>query len=86
MKDIHHIVNKPLGPSTRLHPWKNNRLQFARLIAELEMAGAFIKKSLMSDLRESMDLTDEQICEIVERASNVWDEAKLAICPPGRVK
>lgn len=86
MKKNHHIVNKPAYPSTKLHLWKNNRLQFARLIAELEMAGAFTKNSLMSDLRESMDLTDEQICEIVERASNVWDKAKLAICPPGRVK
>lgn len=81
MKDIHHIVNKPKRPSSKRHPWKNNRLQFARLIAELEAAGAFIKKGLMKDLQDSMDLTTEEICEIVERASNEWDEAKAVICP-----
>ena len=85
MNKVSHIVNKPKRTSSKRHPWKNNNLQFARLIAELEMAGAFTKKSLMADLRESMDLTDSEICEIVERASNVWDAAKLAICPPGRV-
>lgn len=83
--DIHHIVNKPFGSSTKLHPWKNNRLQFARLIAELEASGVFAKKGVMKDLQESMDLDEDQILELVERASNDWDATKAAICPPGRV-
>ena len=85
-KEVHHIVNKPRTILiSKRSPWKNNSLQFARLIAELEMAGAFTKKNLMADLRESMDLTDAEICEIVERASNEWDRIKLVLCPPGRV-
>jgi hypothetical protein len=61
--------------------WKKNDIQFIRLIAELEMAGVFNDAQVMNDLRESMDLTDKQICEIVERASNKWDKAKEKFCP-----
>lgn len=56
--------------------WKNDEIQFARLIAELEAAGAFCRKNIMEDLCESMNLTKEQILEIVERASNRFDEIK----------
>lgn len=84
MKEIHHIINKYTRPSTKLHPWKNNRLQFARLIAELEAVGAFTRKNIMEDLSETMDLTKEQILELVERASNEWDEIKAAICPSSK--
>lgn len=81
--EIHHIVNKPKTTS-KFHPWKDSRLQFARLIAELQMAGAFTRKNLMADLRDSMDLTDAEILELVERATNFWEGAKFAMCPPGR--
>ncbi|MCK9433697.1 MAG: hypothetical protein M0R32_02475 [Candidatus Cloacimonetes bacterium] len=73
------IYAKPLYRSSKLHPWKNDRIQFARLIAELEMAGAFTRKNLMQDLCESMDLTEKEVLEIVERASNRFDEIKGAL-------
>ena len=55
--------------------WKNNAIQFPRLIAELEAVGAFTPE-VMRDLRESMDLEDENISEIVDRAQVEWEKAK----------
>lgn len=59
--------------STRL--WNRNDIQFPRLIAELEAAGAFTR-SVMTDLRESMDLTDSDISELIDRAQYEWERVK----------
>ncbi len=56
--------------------WENDDIQFPRLIAELEMAGAFSRKNIMADLCESMDLTEKDIMKLIERASNRWDKIK----------
>ncbi len=58
--------------------WKNNKIQFARLIAELEACGAFNDK-VMNDLSVSMGLEIARIKELIERASNEHDKivAKL---------
>ncbi len=54
--------------------WKNDLLQFARLLAEAEAAGAIkISKSLC----ESMDLTKEEVMEVLDRAQHAWDTIKL---------
>ena len=47
--------------------WKNDEVQFARLIAEIEAAGGFTAK-LIADLSDSMDLDATGICEIIDRA------------------
>ena len=54
--------------------WQKNQIQYPRLIAELEACGAFENRQIINDLCDSMDLTKEDILEIVERASNYWDE------------
>lgn len=56
-------------------PWDNDQLQFARLLCELEAVGVFTPE-VMSVLRDSMDLTDEQIAEIQERANICFEQAK----------
>jgi len=45
------------------------------LIAELEATGR-MHGELVSDLMRSMDLTSDEIYQIVERAQQVWDEIK----------
>ena len=55
--------------------WNDNSIQFPRLIAELEAAGAF-KPSIMRDLSESMDLTVGDISELIDRAQIAWEQIK----------
>jgi hypothetical protein len=54
--------------------WRNNLIQFARLIAEAEGAGCGIVPT--KELCETMDLTPEQINEIVDRAQDTWHQIK----------
>lgn len=57
--------------------WKNDSIQFPRLIAEMEAAGFFTQQhELLSLLCQSMDLDLHQIHEIVDRAQQQWDAIK----------
>jgi hypothetical protein len=58
--------------------WKNNAIQFPRLIAELEAVGAFVP-SIVHDLAEAMDLTPAEIFTLVSRAQAEWDKIKQKI-------
>lgn len=53
--------------------WANDRIQFARLICELN---ATQSPWDYSSLRESMDLPNERIDELFERAHKAWEESK----------
>ena len=55
-----------------MQPWHDNAIQFPRLIAELDAAGAFTPE-VMRDLQESMDLTPDEIGELIERANAAWE-------------
>lgn len=55
--------------------WSNNEVQFARLLCELEEAGAWLT-SVTQHVLASMDITLEQLTELQDRATKVWDEAK----------
>ena len=55
--------------------WNNNLVQFARLLCEIEQAGG-ITDSVMQTLQTEMDLHEADICELLERAQTVWDNAK----------
>lgn len=59
--------------------WNNNEIQFPRLIAELEAAGAFTSQGLIQTLTEEMDLTEAEILELVDRAQTKWDEIKAKL-------
>ena len=56
--------------------WRNNAIQFARLIAELEAAGVFNDSKLWVDLRQSMEVHEACLSELVDRASAEWDKYK----------
>lgn len=52
--------------------WLNNTLQFPRLIAEAEAAGAFTPE-ILEAMATSMDLTVHKVCELIDRAQSEWD-------------
>lgn len=62
-------------PRVKKAPWSNNAIQFPRLLAELEAAGAFTS-GVMADLRDSMDLSTEDINGLMERANRSWERSK----------
>jgi len=61
------------------HPWLTDRVQFARLLCEMSALGLPDGEDnwdLFNDLKENMDLTDNDIDELFERAHKVWEDAK----------
>jgi hypothetical protein len=61
--------------------WENDSIQFPRLIAELEAAGGLQYDKLLGELSESMDLTVNEISEIVDRAQKAWETIKEKTVP-----
>ena len=55
--------------------WLNNGHQYARLIEELQGAGAFTP-AIIKAVAESMDLDESEVHELMERAQTEWDAAK----------
>lgn len=53
--------------------WENNSIQFPRLIAEMEATGFFEQSENLDALLESMDLEMDDLAELIERASTIWD-------------
>jgi hypothetical protein len=51
--------------------WRNNYLQFARLIAECNATGAIF---ITEELCNVMNLSAEQVGQIIERAQYSWDK------------
>jgi len=58
--------------------WLRDDIQFARLIAELEAAGAFTP-AVMSALCASMDLAEDRISELVDRAQARFEASCAAL-------
>jgi hypothetical protein len=67
----------------KLNLWKNNEIQFARLLCELAALGV-PDGDTWADLGENMDLTPNDLDELFERAHEVWEQSKRENCPPGR--
>lgn len=55
--------------------WNNNELQFARLLWELDAAGAFTDE-VIELLCRSMDLGGEELTSLLNRAIDVFEEDK----------
>ena len=76
-------IKKPRASKRQSKIWKDNSIQFPRLIAEMNAAGAFnvviYGTHVMKLLAESMDLTEKQVREIIDRADTefVTIKAKL---------
>ena len=75
--DKEHDMPEPHGPTPK-NLWADDKVQFARVIAEAEAAGAFTNdiKQAMSD---SMDLTKHEIDELIDRAQTYFDELKAKL-------
>jgi|OpeIllAssembly_1097287.scaffolds.fasta_scaffold159531_2 hypothetical protein len=56
--------------------WRNNDIQFPRLIAEMEAAGIFAQPGVLVNLAKEMDLTVDDICFLIDRAQQTWDSIK----------
>lgn len=54
--------------------WKNNNIQFPRLLAEIRTIG--LTPEQYTHLYESMDLERDYIDEILERAEECWQKIK----------
>ena len=51
-------------------PWADDRVQFPRLLAGIKAAG--LSPEQMKDLRVSMNLTDEEIHQLLDRSEERW--------------
>ena len=54
--------------------WKNNAIQFPRMLAEIRAIG--LTASQYMELNDSMDLSRDEIDEILERAETEWQKIK----------
>ena len=61
-----------------MNKWNNNKIQFPRLLAEIASSSA-LTDEVMSELRESMDLSNDEINELFDRAQNEWNRIKEEI-------
>jgi hypothetical protein len=61
--------------------WKNNAIQFPRLLAEIN-ANVGISSKDWDALCASMDLTSEEVGELFDRADAEWERIKQRTCPP----
>jgi hypothetical protein len=74
--DEQEAFNLPTG-GRWISLWELNGLQFARLIAECTAAGVFVRaRNVMESVYDSMDLTSEQVSQIIERAQRCFDLSK----------
>lgn len=55
--------------------WDRNDVQFARLVAELQGLGVFDQQTML-DLEKEMDLSNEELCELVARACTEFEAVK----------
>lgn len=67
-------LNLPIGGSWATL-WEVNIVQFARFIAECESCGVFTVANLQ-DVAESMDLCQDEVLEVIDRAQACWDGFK----------
>lgn len=54
--------------------WKNDKIQFPRLLTEIRAIG--LTSTQYGELHESMDLSRDEIDEILERAEKEWQAHK----------
>jgi len=59
--------------------WRNNAIQFPRLIAELEATGTFSIPGVLGTLASEMGLTVDEVCGLIDRAQQEWDKIKEKI-------
>ena len=59
--------------------WRNNAIQFPRLIAEMEAQGVFALPGVLDSLSAEMDLTIDELCGLISRAQDEFDAIKTKL-------
>ena len=54
--------------------WGDNKIQFPRLLAEIRAIG--LTNTQYKELAESMDISQLDVDELLERAESEWEEIK----------
>jgi phospholipid N-methyltransferase len=72
------IVARRLREQAEPTLWDIDSVQFVRLLGEI-FATIEITNEDWANLATSMDLEDEQLQELIDRAQTRWDEVKAAI-------
>jgi hypothetical protein len=58
--------------------WEDNSIQFPRLLAEINACVEISEKD-WKELQESMDLEEDEIIELFDRANDEWERIKQEI-------
>jgi len=58
--------------------WKDNRVQFARLLAEINSVG--LSETQIEQLCNTMDLTEVELFELFDRAEIEFQDIKERLC------
>lgn len=74
LREIADTLIEKYGTEPTLDKWTDNSIQFPRLLAEV--LAVSLTSSQYAALGESMDLTRDQIDELLKRAETVWEQAK----------
>ena len=62
-----------------MNPWQIDEVQFSRLLAEADAAGLFDRRSdEFQAMCDSMDLTSDEVSELLARAQMAWDQSIAA--------
>jgi hypothetical protein len=69
-----------MQPATPEERWKDNSIQFPRLLAEI-MATCELTETMWASLCESMDITSDELSELFDRAQDEWERIKAITCP-----
>jgi hypothetical protein len=74
----HDTIFEKYNPPAATPLWDDNLIQFSRFISEAEVAGAFPDR-VMAEMEENMDLSPEELSELIDRAQTAWEEQKRRI-------
>ena len=55
--------------------WDRDDIQFPRLLAEIKAVG--LTGAQLVAIRDSMNLTTVEVCELLDRAEETWDALKV---------
>jgi hypothetical protein len=59
--------------------WRDDSIQFPRLLAEIMAVG--LTDEQCNNLETSMDIDQDQLLELFDRAQTEWEEIKKKYCP-----
>ena len=65
------------NPTTKIDYWNDSSIQFPRFIAEINAIG--LTDEQIRGICESIEITENDISDLFERANNCWEVAKATV-------